>query len=337
MIDIKKLTTTTSEYEYFKKGSMIFEDGDTSNNKMYILVEGSVDVYKNYEQPGEIHIATLTKGDFFGEMSLFLDKSRTATVIARQDIKVFVVERDGIFAFLKENAEAAFTLFQNFCTRIDNTSSNAASSSVLHRYEITALNSELVDLESIANTDALTGIYNRRFFVENAKSMLDIGAKMQTCSFLIMFDIEHFKQINDTYGHTIGDQVLIEFARRINTFVRAGDIFARYGGEEFILLLNYICQEDVVMLIEQLRKRILDVPIVCENIEINLSVSIGVAAVSGMEDINHGIARADQSLYRAKEEGRNKIDLNDTALTELRAHCESNRQKGYCSRFRNPR
>ena len=152
-----------------------------------------------------------------------------------------------------------------------------------------------------ANIDPLTGIYNRR----GCMSQLGNGDRRYA---LIFIDIDNFKQINDTYGHKRGDEVLKTVARIIVTHIRKDDIFCRYGGDEFLLFVANASHEQARIIAEKLRKHI-DIHRF-DGVE-NVTVSIGIAIRQKNESIGSLVARADKSLYRAKNEGRNRVIVED--------------------------
>lgn len=120
MIDIK-LLKSRSDLIQFKTGQVIIEDGETMCDEMYILLKGSADVYKNYQEPGEVKIAAINPGDFFGEMSLFLNKERTATIVANEDVIALMINRMNAYEFFEHQPEATYSLIKTLCSRIDNT------------------------------------------------------------------------------------------------------------------------------------------------------------------------------------------------------------------------
>lgn len=162
-----------------------------------------------------------------------------------------------------------------------------------------------------ANHDPLTGLFNRRAFFDRAQvafQQLPEGANDTHRFALVMFDIDHFKRINDLHGHPIGDQVLREVARRAKSILREGDVLARYGGEEFIVLLSAACKEDARAAAERLRTVIDAQPVQLDRQAIAVSISVGLALRKGeAETLQRTIERADANLYRAKREGRNRV------------------------------
>jgi len=177
---------------------------------------------------------------------------------------------------------------------------------LLEKAEKELTSSRLALLEISANMDTLTGIHNRRYFMETSEIMIKEAAESGTGAYLIIFDLDHFKSVNDTYGHPGGDKVLTDVAKRVKSTVRHTDLFARYGGEEFVLLLTGLSEEAVRERAERMRTSICSTPIVFESTEIPVSASFGVAPVNG-GDFESSISFADQALYTAKEEGRNRV------------------------------
>jgi diguanylate cyclase (GGDEF)-like protein len=159
-----------------------------------------------------------------------------------------------------------------------------------------------------ASRDALTQAYNKRFFLEQLDSEFAFATRHNAALSLLMFDLDHFKRINDTYGHLAGDYVLAEFSRAITPAIRQEDTFARYGGEEFVV----ISRNDALAseaFAERLRKTVEQHPFEHEGTVIRVSVSGGVASVpdAGINSASELIATADRALYAAKRAGRNCV------------------------------
>ncbi|WP_287873580.1 sensor domain-containing diguanylate cyclase [Aeromonas sp.] len=150
-----------------------------------------------------------------------------------------------------------------------------------------------------SETDQLTGLYNRRFFFEHCQSL---RAGDVPCG-LIMLDIDHFKQLNDRYGHQQGDRALLRFSSCIDALLRADDLFVRSGGEEFLILLPRIDEAGLQQMAEQIRAAVEALP----TDPVAITVSLGTTLVQPEEEINQALARADEWLYRAKRAGRNRV------------------------------
>ena len=158
-------------------------------------------------------------------------------------------------------------------------------------------------LHSLAVTDTLTGVWNRRQGTDLIAADLASRRPGHALS-LLMCDIDHFKSINDNYGHQAGDHVLIEVASRVRRSLRGNDVVARWGGEEFVVLLRDCDLPDALRLAETIRTSIAEVPFGAMG---HLTVSIGVAEIRADDDLTSWLSRADQALYRAKRLGRNEI------------------------------
>ena len=160
----------------------------------------------------------------------------------------------------------------------------------------------------LALTDALTGINNRRHLFELGVRSFAAAKRYGRPLSAVMFDIDHFKQINDTYGHAVGDEVLVEVAERARRTVRDVDVLGRYGGEEFVALLPETDLERGTTAAERLRRAIGDTPIETSAGPLEVTVSAGVAQVApDMDDLADLIDCADQALYAAKHGGRNQV------------------------------
>jgi len=161
-------------------------------------------------------------------------------------------------------------------------------------------------LEHQAITDYLTGCCNRRYFMHQASRELSYHHRHQRSLALLMFDIDHFKRVNDTYGHLIGDLVLQETANVVQQSLRKTDIFARFGGEEFIILLPET-ETDMAMAIAERTRKILQLKI--PNSMDKITVSIGVALNKIDDSLEQLLLNVDNALYKAKDNGRDMVIL----------------------------
>ncbi|MDD2896825.1 MAG: diguanylate cyclase [Aliarcobacter sp.] len=162
------------------------------------------------------------------------------------------------------------------------------------------------ELEHRAYSDYLTGLANRRYFIEQAELELSRSNRYETELSLIMLDIDFFKKINDTYGHNIGDLVLQKIADVSRTILRDIDIIGRIGGEEFAILLPQTSLEDSIKVAERLRIEISNASVLLENSEVTFTSSFGVVSAS-KSNIDNLLIKADKALYKAKESGRNRV------------------------------
>jgi len=164
------------------------------------------------------------------------------------------------------------------------------------------------ELEHRAYFDYLTGLSNRRYFIEQAELELSRYNRYSGELSLIMFDIDFFKKINDTYGHNIGDLVLQKIADVSRTILRDIDIIGRIGGEEFVILLPQTHLENAIKVAERLRTEILNEKIVSQNVILeNFTASFGVVSASKSSTIDELLIKVDKALYKAKNSGRNRV------------------------------
>lgn len=164
----------------------------------------------------------------------------------------------------------------------------------------------LLELERLSSTDPLTGLYNRRQMDEILENNFEEAKRYSTPFTLIMFDIDNFKLINDTYGHNIGDEVLTTIAHISQASLRKTDHLARWGGEEFLLLVPHAPNVDTLLIAEKIRERIQEATF---PLDITVTCSFGVTLCNPSLDIYTLINQADTALYTAKGEGKNRVTL----------------------------
>ncbi len=157
--------------------------------------------------------------------------------------------------------------------------------------------------------DGLTKIFNKKYFLDRLESEFAYAVRHHTPLSLVMFDIDHFKRINDTHGHLAGDYALSTLAKVVSDTIRQEDVFARYGGEEFAVICRGIDLGGALAFGERIRRCVDTQAFVYNGVELKVTVSVGVAAVSdvGMKDPMELVGAADDALYQAKRQGRNRV------------------------------
>jgi diguanylate cyclase (GGDEF)-like protein len=164
-------------------------------------------------------------------------------------------------------------------------------------------------IHNMAIQDGMTGIHNKRYFTEFLDREIAVCSRHGHPLTLVMFDVDHFKRVNDTHGHLAGDAVLKDLAARIRPRIRREDLFARYGGEEFVCVLPSTGLPGGIVFAEHLRTIIEERPCVFDNVSISFTVSLGVTTLHRETGIDPAalIKRADDNLYAAKRSGRNRV------------------------------
>ncbi len=164
---------------------------------------------------------------------------------------------------------------------------------------------------NMAHLDPMTSLYNRAALTHSIKRFTKSSRRNGNSLGVIMMDLDHFKRINDNYGHLFGDQVIIESAKQIQKLVRGDDLLFRYGGEEFLALLQTNNTETLKQVAERIRIAIENLKLTSADQKVPLSISLGIATFQKTESIEATIGRADKALYRAKNAGRNRVVSDD--------------------------
>jgi diguanylate cyclase (GGDEF)-like protein len=174
-------------------------------------------------------------------------------------------------------------------------------------------------LSEVSSRDTLTGLYNRWFVMEKIDSELNRALRHGSPMSLLMLDLDHFKRINDTWGHAAGDQVLQTIGKLLRDSCRVYDVPGRYGGEEFCIVLPETKTGNTTVVAERIRKRLESTAVPCGETSIVVTASIGIAGMDEPQDVDvlspaGLIDRADRALYSAKNRGRNRVETWDSAL-----------------------
>ena len=223
-----------------------------------------------------------------------------------------IVKLQELSSRIKENdfSEIEFLKTEQPKDELDHLRNNLVDTALTIGRLLSELEEKNRELQELAYYDTLTGLPNRRFFFEHASLIFEEVKRYEKPLSLLVMDIDHFKKINDTYGHDVGDVVLKTFADVLRGIVRQSDICARFGGEEFVILLPNTDLEGAKVLAERIRATAAKNPVEHSSIVIVFTVSIGISQYrKGMQNINELIKEADIALYRAKEGGRNRVEV----------------------------
>ncbi|WP_295449412.1 diguanylate cyclase [uncultured Thiodictyon sp.] len=168
------------------------------------------------------------------------------------------------------------------------------------------------ELQQQATTDELTGITNRRHFLSLADAELKRARRFNHPMTLAMIDLDHFKQINDRYGHPVGDQALLALTRTCRETIREVDIFARFGGDEFVLALTETAAHDGYLVVERIRHAMTARPVELLGVPVAITITAGLASLASDDNaLDRLLARADRALYQAKAAGRNRVNVEE--------------------------
>lgn len=269
---------------------------DMPSHHLHLILEGKLSVYLVAQEA--LEYTTLLAGECAGEISLVDGKHPSALVVAAEPTRILSIPHDTVWSLADHSHEIARNLLEIIAGRMRN--DNIA---------LIATQNRKTQFEHQAYVDALTGIYNRHW-MDSAFPRALHRCTFDKQSFAVMLvDIDHFKRVNDTHGHLIGDLALKIVARCMAENLRPHDLLARYGGEEFAVLLPDASLEEARTIAERLRAMIADTEICCDDISFRVTISIGITPNQHEGTLENLIREADHALYRAKELGRNRIEI----------------------------
>ncbi len=283
--------------QFISPGDIILQP-EQGNDVMYLLLSGRVAVY--LESLDTQPLLELGAGECLGEMSVFDGHNPSAYVRAEQRCEVVVVDRKALWQLIDCSHALCRSLLHFLSNRLRSGNDLVALSKSKQRQQ-----------EQVANNDALTGLNNRRWLDEVLLRLKGKQLSELMPLVVLMLDVDYFKRINDNYGHRSGDLVLQMVARALRENLRPHDMVARYGGEEFMVLLPHTANSKAVAVAERLRGAVEELHLMGADQEQPLppvTISIGVAAVNKGEAIDAVVEAADKALYRAKNNGRNRIE-----------------------------
>jgi diguanylate cyclase (GGDEF)-like protein len=282
-----------------EKGDTLLEAGQ-SNQKLYIILSGSLAVH--LENPESIPVASLKHGETVGELSVIDDSPATAYVVASESSCVLEVDESGFWDLVAASHDFACNMLMLLAERLRSSDDSISRNIRLsQRFEREAL------------MDSLTGMKNRRWIDERLPRILHRHQRTDLPLSLVMFDVDHFKSFNDTYGHDAGDCVLTSVVTATAECLRPTDICARYGGEEFITILTGLPEDLAYVVAERVREAIAFNEVITEDGRQlpPVTVSLGVSQAHPGDDAVMLIKRADMAMYRAKSMGRNRTCRSD--------------------------
>jgi diguanylate cyclase (GGDEF)-like protein len=257
---------------------------------------------------GEIQTPTILGfrgvGDVIGEMSLLDNLPRSATVIALNTLSVWCLSREMFFQFVSENPAFSLDLMNMLSSRIRKSDEERLRGYAREKEQVVALET----LSRQATHDPLTGLFNRRYLDQILYGEIAHARQNSSLVGILMADVDHFKRINDTYGHKAGDLMLQAVGGLMKKCVRSADIVCRYGGEEFVIVMPGASAPTVSKCAEEIRAKFEAFRVASDGHEIQATISLG-AAIYPLHgpSVDEVFVRADRAMYQAKQEGRNRV------------------------------
>jgi diguanylate cyclase (GGDEF)-like protein len=269
----------------------------------YLIRSGQAVVIKGDFQTPTI-LGFRKSGDAIGEMALLQNLPRSATVIALNTMSLWCLSHKMFYEFLSENPAFSLDLMNVLSWRIRESDEERMRGYVREKQQVEALES----LSKQATRDPLTGLFNRRYLDEILQSEITRARQHGSTVGIIMADVDHFKDINDKYGHKAGDLMLQALGELFKKCVRTGDMVCRYGGEEFVVVMPGVSMSILGRCAKEIRSKCQALRLVYKNQDIRATISLGIATYpqhgSNGEDV---LIHADQALYQAKRKGRNRV------------------------------
>jgi diguanylate cyclase (GGDEF)-like protein len=282
---------------HLSSGETLLDPG-AANTNLYLILAGQLRVYLGSKDlPAHAILAT---GDCAGEVSLIDGQTASALVIAAEPTELLAVPHDTLWAMVDQSHGIARNLLHIISGRLRH-----------DNLTLVANQNHSLEFENAASVDALTGIHNRRWMTEAFQRSLQRCEQDAQPLCLIMADIDHFKRINDSHGHLVGDQVLRAIAHQLTEGLRSQDLIARYGGEEFAILLPNTSTEEGLRIAERLRSQTTVMHIVQTQggDGESITLSCGVAPLFPGATLETLVAAADEALSLAKKGGRNRVEV----------------------------
>lgn len=267
-----------------------------ANRAMYMILSGKLTVH--LDGPSSEPVATLEAGQTVGELSVMEGVPASAFVVAAVASRLLVLDEDRFWNLVHASHDFTINLMTLLAQRLRANNSTVSTNIRLQR-----------EYKRNAMIDGLTGLYNRRWIDEALPRFVARYGRTDQALCVLIGDVDYFKRFNDTYGHPVGDQVLVVVGQTLRANLRPSDLVARYGGEEFLVILPDASRDDGHAVAERVRTAVSEVELVVEGSpELPpITISIGGACLrrgQGMADL---LTTADRALYDAKHAGRNRV------------------------------
>jgi len=285
----------TCDVRTLARGDVLLTMGQT-NRYMYMILSGRLSVH--LEDTASEPVAMLEAGETVGELSVMDATPASAFVVAATPVRLLVVDESHFWNLVNASHDFAINLLLSLARRLRANNTTVSSNIKLQR-----------EYKRNAMIDGLTGLYNRRWIDEALPRFVTRYARSKAALSVLMIDVDYFKKFNDTYGHAVGDKVLVVVARALREKLRPTDLVARYGGEEFLVILPDTNVEAGRQCAERVRAAVAAEQL--EDADTRITVSLGGACLKPGEVMADILARADEALYASKHGGRDRVTYSE--------------------------
>lgn len=294
--------------ESYGRGDTVLERGDTGDS-MFLILEGQVSVlYETGSAPG-----TMGPGTYFGELA-FIDPEhkRSTTIVAHTNCDLMVLDQEAAEHLLSSHPRALFTLLRRACSFLVNKEEELIGHLIRKNRELEQsldflrrTKEELGTQELLAQTDSLTGLYNRRCLMDQLSKCMQRASDSGRGLAVVLLDLDNFKIVNDTLGHPAGDELLRRVAEIMRSGIRQSDLPCRLGGDEFALVLpdvkGHVARKRARTILREIER----MPRLSSKCAV--TTSMGGTMFRPGDSVEDVVARADVLLYRAKENGKSQL------------------------------
>ncbi|MEB0139193.1 MULTISPECIES: GGDEF domain-containing protein [unclassified Undibacterium] len=282
------------------RNGQVVLDANSSGSRLYIVLSGALGITRLNEDNNHIEnsITQYLPGECVGEISVLDEEIHSATISALVDSDLLVLEAEILWRLIDESNGVARNLLQLLSFRI-----RAANAQIRSRQKVGEFYRQL------SMVDGLTGLHNRAWLNSQLPTLVEQSQSSKHPLSIILVDLDHFKKFNDEFGHLLGDDALQTAAKVLNAGLRPTDFAARYGGEEMMVILPSTSAKAALGVAQRLCTRLAKTKVFADNRKAlpHITGSFGVATLLDEQSTSDFINAADQALYRAKEQGRNRV------------------------------
>ncbi len=266
------------------------------NDTMYMILSGELSIH--LEGPTSERVATLGPGETVGELSVIDQSPASAYVVAAEPTRLLAIDEPKFWNLVNASHDFAINLLLSLAKRLRANNSTVSTNIKLQR-----------EYKRNAMIDGLTGLYNRRWIDDALPRFVQRYGRGGQPLTLLMIDIDHFKTFNDTYGHAMGDQVLVRVGQALRASLRPTDQVARYGGEEFLVILPDTIEEAARMVADRLRAAVHEITLAqADGTAIpRITISLGGGCLQPGQTMKALLGHADEALYQSKSSGRDRV------------------------------